>query len=195
MLVSAAIALREEGASVRSILMSDWAVVAASFVALSPLAWLMALVTVAVGAWAALLFGLPLATTRGAYHRVVEIRDMFTQTIRSLASAVDAKDKYTAGTAAGSRRSRSISGGRCAAREAELEALEWGGLLHDIGKIGVPDAVLLKPDRLTREERIIMNMHPVKGEEIIAPVSGSRRSCRSSATTTSGTTARATPIV
>jgi HD-GYP domain-containing protein (c-di-GMP phosphodiesterase class II) len=54
--------------------------------------------------------------------------------------------------------------------EAELEALEWGGLLHDVGKIGVPDAVLLKQERLTREERMVMNAHPVKGAEIIAPV-------------------------
>jgi len=54
--------------------------------------------------------------------------------------------------------------------EAEIEALEWGGLLHDIGKIGVPDAVLLKPERLTKEERIIMNMHPVIGADIIGPV-------------------------
>ncbi len=38
-----------------------------------------------------------------------------------------------------------------------MEALEWGGLLHDIGKIGVPDAVLLKQERLTREERTTMN--------------------------------------
>ena len=54
--------------------------------------------------------------------------------------------------------------------DTELEALEWGGLLHDVGKIGVPDAVLLKPDRLTREERMIMNSHPVLGAQIIAPV-------------------------
>jgi HD-GYP domain-containing protein (c-di-GMP phosphodiesterase class II) len=169
-LVSAAIALREEGASVKSILLSDWALVAASFMALSPLAWLMALVSVAVGEWAALLFGLPLATTRGAYHRVVEIRDMFTQTIRSLASAVDAKDKFTAGHSRGVQEISIQIGRQMRCSEAEVEALEWGGLLHDIGKIGVPDAVLLKPDRLTREERIIMNMHPVKGEEIIKPV-------------------------
>jgi HD-GYP domain-containing protein (c-di-GMP phosphodiesterase class II) len=53
---------------------------------------------------------------------------------------------------------------------AELEALEWGGLLHDVGKIGVPDNILLKQDRLTREERMVMNAHPVLGAEIIAPV-------------------------
>jgi HD-GYP domain-containing protein (c-di-GMP phosphodiesterase class II) len=52
----------------------------------------------------------------------------------------------------------------------ELEALEWGGLLHDVGKIGVPDNVLKKQERLTREERMIMNAHPVLGAQIIAPV-------------------------
>ena len=168
-LSSAATALRD-GLSFRAVLQGDWAIVSLSMLALSPLAWLMALVSVAVGEWAALLFGLPLATTRGAYHRVVEIRDMFTQTIRSLASAVDAKDTFTAGH---SRRVQEISieiGRQMRCSEAEVEALEWGGLLHDIGKIGVPDAVLLKPERLTRDERIIMNMHPVKGEEIIKPV-------------------------
>src|SRR3990172_8169507 len=95
---------------------------------------------------------------------------MFTQKISSLSTAVDAKDHYTAGH---SKRVQEISveiGRQMRCGEAELEALEWGGLLHDIGKIGVPDAVLLKPDRLTREERVIMNMHPVKGEEIIRPV-------------------------
>ncbi len=54
--------------------------------------------------------------------------------------------------------------------EDDLEALEWGGLLHDVGKIGVPDAVLLKQERLTKEERMSMNSHPVLGAEIIAPV-------------------------
>ena len=54
--------------------------------------------------------------------------------------------------------------------ENDLEALEWGGLLHDVGKIGVPDDVLKKPSRLTREERQIMNSHPVLGAEIIFPV-------------------------
>ena len=53
---------------------------------------------------------------------------------------------------------------------AELEALEWGGLLHDVGKIGVPDNVLLKQGKLTREERITMNAHPVLGAQIIGPV-------------------------
>jgi putative nucleotidyltransferase with HDIG domain len=169
LLSSAAVAVRT-GLPLRAVLWGDIAVIGRSLVAYASLAWLMAVVSVAVGQWAVVLFGLPLATTRSAYKRVVEIRDMFTQTISSLSSAVDAKDHFTAGH---SKRVQEISveiGRQLRCSEAELEALEWGGLLHDIGKIGVPDAVLLKPDRLTREERVIMNMHPVKGEEIIRPV-------------------------
>jgi hypothetical protein len=159
-----------EGASVKSVLLGDFSVVALSMLALAPLAWLMAYVYESVGWWAALLFALPLYTTREAYQKVVEIRDMFTQTVRSLASAVDAKDKFTSGHSERVQRIAVDIGQHMRCSEAELEALEWGGLLHDIGKIGVPDAVLLKQDRLTREERIIMNQHPVKGEEIIKPV-------------------------
>jgi HD-GYP domain-containing protein (c-di-GMP phosphodiesterase class II) len=55
-------------------------------------------------------------------------------------------------------------------KDDELQALEWGGLLHDIGKIGVPDSVLLKQDKLTIDERALMNRHPVIGANIIAHV-------------------------
>ena len=64
--------------------------------------------------------------------------------------------------------SRSRSARRCSVSEAELEILEWAGLFHDIGKIGIPDAILLKPGRLDKAERIEMNKHPVKGAEILA---------------------------
>ncbi len=112
----------------------------------------------------------PLYLIRLSLDRYIEMREMFTQTVSSLAGAVDARDKYTAGH---SRRVQQISVdiGRVLRLSAgELEALEWGGLLHDIGKIGVPDDVLLKPDRLTKEERAMMNAHPVIGANIIAPV-------------------------
>jgi HD-GYP domain-containing protein (c-di-GMP phosphodiesterase class II) len=53
--------------------------------------------------------------------------------------------------------------------ESEIENIKWAGLLHDVGKIGVRDNVLLKPGPLDREERILMNQHPVIGEEIVRP--------------------------
>ncbi len=134
------------------------------------LGWLMALVY-SIQWWATLLFALPLYTTRMASARFVEMRDMFTQTIGALAAAVDKRDPYTARH---SQRVKDIAvdiGKVMRVEHGELEALEWGGLLHDVGKIGVADSVLLKQDRLNREERMMMNSHPVWGAEIIAPVS------------------------
>ena len=116
------------------------------------------------------LYALPLYTTRVGYQQFVEMRDMFTQTIGALAEAVDKRDPYTAKH---SHRVKEIAvdiGRVMRVSDSELEALEWGGLLHDVGKIGVPDNVLLKQERLNREERMIMNAHPVLGAQIIAPV-------------------------
>jgi putative nucleotidyltransferase with HDIG domain len=95
---------------------------------------------------------------------------MFTQTISSLAQAVDKRDKYTSGHSLRVKEIAVDIGREMRVGDQELEALEWGGLLHDVGKIGVSDNVLLKQERLTREERMLMNMHPVFGAEIIAPV-------------------------
>jgi hypothetical protein len=139
---------------------------------LSPLAWLLAKMYELPGAgWGTtLLFAVPLFTTRVAYQRFVEMREMFTQTIGALAEAVDKRDPYTSKH---SQRVRLISvdiGREMRVSAAELEALEWGGLLHDVGKIGVPDSVLLKQGKLDRAERMIMNAHPVLGAQIIGPV-------------------------
>ena len=58
--------------------------------------------------------------------------------------------------------------------EDELIVLRAGSLLHDIGKVAVPDQILLKPASLTREEREIVNRHPIVGEEICAPLKSFR---------------------
>ncbi len=152
-----------------AVLRGDTRVTAINSAALAPTAWLMAL-TYQTAWWGTLLFGLPLYTIRLAYQKFIEMRDMFTQTIGALAEAVDKRDPFT------SRHSQNVKnisveiGRAMRLGDADLEALEWGGLLHDVGKIGVPDAVLLKPERLNREERILMNSHPVLGAQIIAPV-------------------------
>jgi putative nucleotidyltransferase with HDIG domain len=170
-LTSIVVAIRED-ISVKSVVQGDLRSSLANLVALSPLAWLMARVYEMPegGWWSTLLFAAPLYVTRTVYSQIVEMREMFTQTIGALAEAVDKRDPFTSQH---SHRVKEIAvdiGREMRVSEAELEALEWGGLLHDVGKIGVPDAVLLKQDRLTREERMIMNAHPVKGAEIIAPV-------------------------
>ena len=157
------------GDSASSVIRAEARSVAASILSLAPIGWLMAQMYV-IAAWASLLFALPLYMTRLAYQNYTEMREMFTQTITALAEAVDKRDPYTSKH---SWRVKEIGGdiGRTMRlNEAQLEALEWGGLLHDVGKIGVPDAVLLKQDRLTKEERAIMNSHPVLGAQIIQGV-------------------------
>jgi len=153
----------------RTVLIGDARGFATSLLGLAPLGWLMAQMYMMTW-WASLLFALPLYTTRLAYHNFIEMREMFTQTITALAGAVDKRDPYTSKH---SQRVKDIAGdiGRVMRLgESDLEALEWGGLLHDVGKIGVRDAVLLKQDKLNKEERALMNAHPVLGAEIILPV-------------------------
>jgi HD-GYP domain-containing protein (c-di-GMP phosphodiesterase class II) len=152
-----------------TVVVGDFRDTAFNNIAMGPLGWLMGLVYT-IQWWATMLFALPLYTTRMASRRFVEMRDMFTQTIGALAAAVDKRDPFTARH---SERVKQIAvdiGSVMHVSDYELEALEWGGLLHDVGKIGVPDDVLKKAERLTREERMVMNAHPVLGAEIIAPV-------------------------
>ena len=157
------------GQSVLGVLVGDSRGISSTVFALAPLAWLMTLVY-AVHWWATALFAVPLYSTRLAYERFVEMRDMFTQTIGALAEAVDKRDPYTSKHSVRVKEIAVDIGRVMRVGDAELEALEWGGLLHDVGKIGVPDRVLLKAERLNKEERTIMNSHPVLGAQIIAPV-------------------------
>jgi putative nucleotidyltransferase with HDIG domain len=107
---------------------------------------------------------------RKVQHRTLELRRAYVETVRALAEAVDAKDAYTRGHSErvgiyASRISRELG---CSNRL--IERIYLAGLLHDIGKIGVPDAVLLKPRRLDEAESLIMAQHPEIGARILEPV-------------------------
>ena len=172
MITAGSVSLRF-GEDFRSVAFGESRAYLANLFALAPLAWLMSrtyLLPQGIGWWTTLLFALPLYTTRLAHLRFVEMRQMFTQTIASLAQAVDKRDPFTANHSQRVKDIASDIGREMRVSEAELEALEWGGLLHDVGKIGVPDSILLKQERLNKDERTKMNLHPVLGAEIIAPV-------------------------
>ncbi len=99
-----------------------------------------------------------------------ELRIAYVQTIRALAEAVDAKDAYTRGHSerVGVYASK-MARGLGLPREV-IERVYIAGLLHDVGKIGVRDAVITKPDRLTPEEYEEMKAHPEIGARILQPV-------------------------
>jgi response regulator RpfG family c-di-GMP phosphodiesterase len=91
-------------------------------------------------------------------------------TLKSLISSVEARDHYTEQH---SQRVTELSvrmaiSMHCSAKD--IESLKIAGILHDVGKIAVPDSILLKPDRLTQEEYTIIKNHPTVGENILKPV-------------------------
>jgi len=96
----------------------------------------------------------------------------YVEFVSSLASALDARDPYTAG------HSLRVSEYSCAiarsmsVEQEEHELIRVGALLHDIGKIGIPDAVLQKQERLTPEEEALIQQHPVIGRKILECVQG-----------------------
>src|SRR6185295_10023080 len=92
------------------------------------------------------------------------------QFIESMAQAQDARDPYTAG------HSERVSENSTAIAEAmgigpeQVEIIRIGAKLHDLGKIGIPDALLRKPGKLTRDEYILIQRHPRIGKEILEKV-------------------------
>ena len=90
--------------------------------------------------------------------------------VRSLITAIEAKDVYTRGHSERvcnySLRIAEVLG----LSDSERGHLQWAAILHDVGKIGTLDEILMKPDRLTDEEFAAVKMHPVKGAEILRPL-------------------------
>ena len=99
-----------------------------------------------------------------------EAKKAYISSIAALSSAIDARDEYTAG------HSKEVAEYACAAGVElglsleRLRILEYAALLHDIGKIGIPDYILLKPSSLDDSEWKIIRTHPRRGEEILKPL-------------------------
>src|SRR5437660_14004 len=90
------------------------------------------------------------------------------EAIESLNATVDAKDPYTAGHSARVQRVALAVAEELGIARQKLDAVRFGGLFHDIGKIGVPDSILTKPGRLDEEEFALIQRHPADGAEIVS---------------------------
>jgi putative nucleotidyltransferase with HDIG domain len=98
-------------------------------------------------------------------NRAQELRRSYKATVLALANAVEARDAYT-----GKHAQRVAAYGLRVAHAAGVEVdpqVEFGFLLHDIGKVAVPDAILFKPGPLTEQERALVRKHPEIGSEIL----------------------------
>lgn len=98
------------------------------------------------------------------------LADLYLATIKSLALAIDAKDRYTHQHILRVQRYAVAIAKEMGLSGSDLEAVNTGALLHDIGKLGVPEYVLMKPGRLTADEFDKIKKHPEIGEAILSPV-------------------------
>jgi len=100
--------------------------------------------------------------------RAEELKRSYMLTVRALASAVEARDAYTG------RHAERVAAYGIALAEVygmhDEPQIEFGFLLHDVGKVAVPDAILFKPGPLTAAERLVMQQHPVTGSEIVRDI-------------------------
>jgi response regulator RpfG family c-di-GMP phosphodiesterase len=99
-----------------------------------------------------------------------QVEESYMQTLQSLAAALDAKDPYTAGHSERVARWASMIARRLSLPREEIEDIRAVSLLHDIGKIGLPEKILNKPGRLTAEEMDMVKMHPIIGSQILEPL-------------------------
>lgn len=123
------------------------------------------LVVVATGALTVLLIAR--VKIKSIQKRQKEYRSIIEQSLRTFAHTIDAKDKYTNGHSLRvAKYSRELAR-RMGKSEKEQENIYYIALLHDIGKIGIPDSILNKPGKLTEEERGIIQTHPTIGGDIL----------------------------
>jgi putative two-component system response regulator len=88
----------------------------------------------------------------------------------TLAQAIEARDPYTRGHCERLAEMSARLGYKVGLPEEHIRALRRAGIVHDIGKVAVPDAILLKPGPLSSEETAVMRKHPIVGERICAPL-------------------------
>ena len=98
-----------------------------------------------------------------------QLKEAYYGTIESLRLAVDAKDSYTRNHSDRVSYYSVMIGKQLGLTDADLEVLKQGALFHDVGKIGIPDAILQKPGKLTDEEYDDIKNHPSIGAKILAP--------------------------
>lgn len=104
------------------------------------------------------------ATRRHLYQ---ELREMLFSTVKSLVAAIDAKDEYTRGHSERVYRISIRIGERLGLSAEEMQTLSWSALLHDVGKIAVPERILNKPTKLTDEEFRAIQIHPERGCRVL----------------------------
>lgn len=100
----------------------------------------------------------------------IEVPEWAQYLAKTLMQAMCERDPYTYGHCRRVSRTAKLLAGAAGLSENEQRVVEYSSMFHDLGKMGIPDSILLKPGRLTPEEEAIMRAHPVKSAEIVEPL-------------------------
>ena len=98
------------------------------------------------------------------------LKDFLMATVKSLVSAIEAKDSYTSGHSERVHILSMLLGKTMELDDDTLEVIRWASILHDVGKIGMPECILMKPGKLTPEEYEIVKEHPERGYRVLSPI-------------------------
>ncbi|WP_432662202.1 HD domain-containing protein [Wukongibacter baidiensis] len=98
------------------------------------------------------------------------LKESYFKTIKTLATAVEAKDSYTEGHSLRVAKYSTLIAKQLGLDEKRIEEIHIAGILHDIGKIGIDDAILTKPGKLSEEEYLTITKHPEIGERILSHI-------------------------
>ncbi|WP_317445307.1 HD-GYP domain-containing protein [Streptomyces collinus] len=123
------------------------------------------------GPVAALLVLLPMCVSCWVFAQYHRERAAHQATIRALVQAVDIKDGYTRGHSERVGRASVLIARELGMDDARVEVLRFAGILHDVGKLGVPTRLLRKDGPLTPEERRVIELHPEYGHEMVRGIS------------------------
>ena len=99
-----------------------------------------------------------------------ELKTSYVSAVRALVQAIEEKDTYTRGHSERVSRMAVEVARKLGVSEDEIEYLRFGSILHDVGKIGIPESIVRSPKRLTDAELKIIQKHPLKGVEILQPI-------------------------
>ncbi|SNS06933.1 HD-GYP domain-containing protein [Actinomadura mexicana] len=123
-----------------------------------------------VGFFAAVLVLLPLFIARWAMDQAYAQQQAHAATLAALCQAVETKDFYTRGHSERVSRGSVMIAQEIGMRADRVEAIRYAGMLHDVGKLGVPTKVLQKSGSLTEEELAAIQLHPMRGLEIVREI-------------------------
>src|SRR6202044_2684605 len=123
-----------------------------------------------VGPFAPLLVLIPLFVARWAVAQFAEQQRAYEATVGALCQAVETKDFYTRGHSDRLSRGSVMIAREIGMRGERVEAIRYAGMLHDVGKLGVPTKVLQKTGKLTEEEYAAIQLHPMRGLDIVREI-------------------------